>query len=146
MTGKHIPAIVCAVVLLGAAPCGGRDGVIDAYSKWTAAYANHDLAGTMAFFDPSVVMSFAGTPDARYAQLRKGYAREYAHPSPDRWIPTFEAPMVDDITAVATSRWRLVRGSKDVIHNRGVDVLRCEAGSWRVVRSLNYTEWQAKNP
>jgi hypothetical protein len=144
MISKQILAMLCGVVFLGAAPCGGADGVIAAYSTWTAAYANHDLAATMEFFDQSVVMSFGGSPDARYDALRKGYAIEFAHPSPDRWIPTFERPMVDDTIAVAASRWRLVRGGKDLIHNRGVDVLRCESGNWRIVRSLNYTEWKAK--
>ena len=133
-----------AVLVAMAAPCGGPQSVTDAYATWQAAYHGHDLAGTMAFFDPSIVMSFAGSPDANYDALQRSYKDEFSQKQDAQWIPTFETPTVDGNLAVAVSRWRLIRNGVDLIHNRGVDVLRCESGAWRVVRSFNYTEWQKK--
>jgi ketosteroid isomerase-like protein len=129
-----------------ASACGGPQSVVDAYAQWTQAYARHDLAGTMSFFDRSVTMAFAGAPDATYVQLEASYKKEFATTSDTRWVPAFETPEASGDLAVLVSRWRLVKNGQDLVRNRGVDILRCEDGRWKITRSLNYVEWQRPRP
>src|SRR5437016_14533419 len=71
-----------------AAECEALQSV---FEKWVAAYANHDLAGTMSIFADDVNFSFQGAPDAKKADLEKSYRDEFAHPEQSRrWIPKFE--------------------------------------------------------
>src|SRR5262245_45909026 len=53
------------------------DALRSVFEKWVAAYANHDLAGTMAIFADDVNFSFQGSPDAKKADLEKGYRAEF---------------------------------------------------------------------
>jgi len=144
--------LACALSACGAMPmpvlaqqgCGGAASITATYATWMESYRHKNLAGTMAIFAPDIVFSFQGSPDAGYAQLRDSYKQEFSAKTTSQWIPTFEQPTADATLGVLVSRWRLVSNGRDRVHNRGLDVLRCTDGAWRIFRSMNYTEWQAK--
>ena len=126
-----------------ATPCGGQTGIRTTYESWMDAYRRRDLAGTMAIFSRDVQFSFQGSPDARYGDLKASYQREFSGKAGSRWVPTYDSVSAGGNLGVMIGRWRLMRNDKEIVRNRGVDILRCDGGNWSIVRSMNYTEWQA---
>ena len=114
------------------------------FEKWVAAYANHDLAGTMSIFADDVNFSFQGSPDAKKADLEKGYRAEFAKPVEAKWVPKFEEFYCSGNLGFVRSTWRLeimnADGKAEIkSENRSVDILRrSDDGTWKIFRSLNY--------
>ena len=113
------------------------------FARWTAAYKNHDLPGTMQIFAPEVRFAFQGGPDTGYAELERGYAAEFKAPATAEWVGTIDEVQCSGDLAAEFSTWKLVahqNGTDRILaHNRGMDLLRRNAqGQWRIVRSLNY--------
>jgi uncharacterized protein (TIGR02246 family) len=110
------------------------------FARWTAAYRAHDLAGTMAIFDPGVRFAFQGGPDSGYAELRRGYEQEFRGGSTAVWVGAIDEVIASGDVAAEFSTWQLVDPTGRVLeHNRGMDLFRRDAhGRWRIIRSLNY--------
>jgi uncharacterized protein (TIGR02246 family) len=120
------------------------------FEKWVAAYANHDLTGTMSIFADDVNFSFQGSPDGKKADLEKGYRDEFAKPNQAKWVPKFEEFYCSGNLGFVRSTWRLevtnADGKAEIkAENRSVDILRrSDDGSWKIFRSLNYPVSAAK--
>ncbi len=110
------------------------------FARWTAAYRAHDLAGTMAIFDPGVRFAFQGGPDSGYAELQRGYEQEFRSGGAAVWVGAIDEVIASGDLAAEYSTWKLVDPTGRVLeHNRGMDLFRRDAqGRWRIIRSLNY--------
>jgi uncharacterized protein (TIGR02246 family) len=129
---------------LAAAPAAEAE-VRAEFARWTDAYRRHDLAGTMAIFDPGVRFAFQGSPDAGYAELQRGYEQDFRQPGAAAvWEGAIDEVIASGDQAAEFSTWKLVQrgpaGEEKVLaHNRGMDLFRRNArGEWRIIRSLNY--------
>ena len=126
-----------------AARCPSADeaGVRATFAQWVAAYQAHDLAGTMAIFDPNVRFEFQGSPDGNWMTLREGYRRGFAAPAGAEWRATWDQIIVSGDMAAAFATWRAYAPGSTAprAENRSVDtLLRGENCRWRIVRSLSY--------
>jgi ketosteroid isomerase-like protein len=118
------------------------------FEIWQKAFAAGDLEGSMRIFDPGVVFAFQGQRDQSYADLRAGYAKDFASRRPgagERWVPTIEEIYAEGRTAFVRSTWEgrldTAQGVKVTARNRSIDLLRRgDDGYWRIFRSLNYPE------
>src|SRR5262249_13643730 len=132
------------VVSASVARADDCDALRSVFEKWVAAYASHDLAGTMEIFADNVNFSFQGSPDAKKADLEKGYRAEFAKPAQAKWVPKFEEFYCSGNLGFVRSTWRLevtnADGKAEIkSENRSVDILRrSDDGSWKIFRSLNY--------
>ena len=133
--------IALAASVSAAAEC---EALRATFEKWIAAYANHDLAGTMSIFADDLNFSFQGSPDAKKGDLEKIYREEFAKPAQAKWVPKFEEFECSGNIGFVRSTWRLeVKGADGKIdikaENRSIDILRRTVnGEWRIFRSLNY--------
>jgi uncharacterized protein (TIGR02246 family) len=113
------------------------------FARWTEAYRQHDLVGTMKIFDPEVRFAFQGGPDAGYAELERSYTAEFKTNATAEWVGSIDEVQASGDLAAEFSTWKFVdhRAGKETVlaHNRGVDLFRRNSkGEWRIIRSLNY--------
>ena len=133
-------------------PSASVDQVRQEFARWMKAYDDHDLAGTMAIFDPSVRFEFQGSPDQSWKDLEQGYMRGFARPGRATWLPAWDQVLVSDKLATAFSTWRAMvtdPGGNPYVRSeyRGVDVLqRGDDCRWRIVHSLNFSLKTAPAP
>lgn len=131
-------------ILASVARANDCDALRSVFEKWVAAYASHDLTGTMSIFADDVNFSFQGSPDAKKSDLEKGYREEFAKPAKAKWVPKFEESYCSGNLGFVRSTWRLeitgAEGKAEIkAENRSVDILRrSDDGSWKIFRSLNY--------
>lgn len=137
--------VLFATLCLSTAVADDCDVLRAAFEKWVAAYANHDLAGTMSIFADDVNFSFQGSPDAKKADLEASYRDEFAKPgAAAKWVPKFEEFYCSGNLGFVRSTWRLEITNADgktetKAENRSVDILRrSDNGRWTIFRSLNY--------
>jgi ketosteroid isomerase-like protein len=133
-------ALLAAAAVAAQCPPPSSRQVRNSLVNWLEAYRGRDLAGTMAIFDPTVRFQFQGVPDQGWADLRKGYQKQFAATATE-WRPLWEQVMVSGRLAIAFATWSEHVGDnpKPRAVNRAVDILRrgkdCR---WRIIRSVNY--------
>lgn len=133
--------LLAAAAAVAQCPPPSERQVRNSFVNWLAAYRGRDVDRTMAIFDPAVRFHFQGAPDRGWADLRKGYQKEFAATASSEWRPMWEQVMVSGNLATAFATWSEYVGTnpKPRAANRAVDVLRrgkdCR---WRIVRSVNY--------
>jgi uncharacterized protein (TIGR02246 family) len=116
------------------------------FQAWLHAYDAGDLTQIMAIFDRGVVFAFQGAKDQSYDHLRRSYESDLKTRTPGTtWVPDVEEIYSDGRLAFVRSIWELhvfSATTQDQVkaRNRSLDVLRKEAGSWRIIRSINYPE------
>src|ERR1043166_4163598 len=60
------------------------------FARWTEAYRQHDLPGTMKIFDPEVSFAFQGAPDIGYAELERSYAAGFKTRATAEWVGSID--------------------------------------------------------
>jgi ketosteroid isomerase-like protein len=134
-------ALLAAAAVAAQCPAPTPRQVRSSLVNWLESYRAHDLAGTMAFFDPAVRRQFQGAPDQGWADLRKSYQKQFAVTASSEWQPLWEQVMVSGPLAIAFATWseHVAANPKPRAVYRAVDILRrgkdCR---WRIVRSVNY--------
>lgn len=134
-------ALLLAAAAAPQCPPPSQRQVRSTFVNWLEAYRGRDLDRTMAIFDPAVRFHFQGAADQDWADLRKGYQKEFAATAKSEWKPFWDQVMVSGNLATAFATWSEHVGDspKPRAVNRAVDVLRrgkdCR---WRIVRSVNY--------
>jgi molybdate transport system substrate-binding protein len=148
---KRLAALLILTVLAWSSPAradvrfegdtAAGKAVWSAFERWLLAYHKADIDGTMAIFDPGVVLIFQGGPDQSYADLRKGYEQDFRNRPPGTaWVPKVEEVYADGNLAFVRSTWNLYVAGELKEHNRSVDILRLSQGQWRIIRSFNFPE------
>jgi ketosteroid isomerase-like protein len=114
---------------------------------WSRSYVKRDLKAVMAVFDPDEVFSFAGGPDAHYAELEADYRAEFAQAkSAQEWIPIVDEVYAEGKTAFVRGISELHIKSPDGKvkvgdRNRCIDVYRLSPNNrWLIFRTLCYPE------
>ena len=134
-------ALLLAAAAAPQCPPPSQRQVRSTFVNWLEAYRGRDLDRTMAIFDRAVRFHFQGAADQDWADLRKGYQKEFAATAKSEWKPFWDQVMVSGNLATAFATWSEHVGDnpKPRAVNRAVDVLRrgkdCR---WRIVRSVNY--------
>ena len=134
-------ALLIGSAAVAQCPPSSQRQVQSTFVNWLEAYRGRDLEGTMAIFDRAVRFHFQGAPDQGWADLRKGYQKEFAATAKSEWRPFWDQVMVSGNLATAFATWseHVAGNPKPRAVNRAVDVLRrgkdCR---WRIVRSINY--------
>jgi len=112
---------------------------------WVKAHNSHDLPGTLATFDSSVLGSFQGFPDQDYAAHVKSYTDEFARTDlAVTFTLTIEEIHVEGRMAYVRDRWLQTITSSDgktigSTLTRSIEIWRKQNdGQWRIVRWIAY--------
>jgi uncharacterized protein (TIGR02246 family) len=115
------------------------------YMRWKVAADAHDIEKVMSVFDRNMILSYQGTDDVGYDELKQGYARDFKSDPPGaQWLVLPQEAHLEGNMAVAISIWELQvpsdHGVKIAQRIRSVDVLRRKEGGWKIIRTVNYPE------
>jgi len=131
--------------ILAAEPMALKDASA-VFNQWIAAYAAHDAEKIMAVFDKTLIYSTQGEADQTYSELKKSYQDFFATKSaPSKWKAIAKEIHAQAGLAVVVSIWE--QSQKDgsghdelVARLRSIDIFRPTKGSWKIVRTINYSE------
>jgi len=115
------------------------------YADFSAGFAARDIKMLMSVFDKSVVLSYQGTPDTNYDEIKAGFQYDFENDPPGTiWRGLPEESHQDGNLAIVVAHWeyRVTSNGQAVTKNRirSVDVLERKNGSWKIVRTINYPE------
>ena len=115
------------------------------YIRWKVAADTHDVEKVMSVFDRNMVLSYQGTDDVGYDELKQGYVRDFKSDPPGaQWRVIPQEAHLEGNMAVAISLWELQvpsgHGVTIAQRIRSVDVLRRKEGGWKIIRTVNYPE------
>ena len=126
--------------------------VIDAeimalYARFSNGFATRDINMLMSTFDRSVILSYQGSPDMNYDEIKAGFEDDFkVDPPGTRWVGAPEECRIEGNMAVAIGHWENHVTAKGSVRTevrmriRSVDILHRKDGKWKIVRTLNYPE------
>ena len=123
-------------------------GIQALYAEFSRAFAAHEIDALMATFDKSATLSYQGTVDSNFEQIKSGFQYDFKNDPPGTtWIGFPEESHQEGNLAIVIAHWEnQVPGSngKKLTRQRirSLDVLRRTNGHWKVVRTVNYPEDQ----
>jgi ketosteroid isomerase-like protein len=115
------------------------------YSQFSIAFAARNIEMLMAVFDKNVVLSYQGTPDTNYEEIKAGFEYDFLHDPPGTgWRGFPEESHQDGSLAIVVAHWEYQATIKGITETkqriRSVDVLKRTDGKWKIVRTINYPE------
>jgi len=99
----------------------------------------------MSVFDKSVVLSYQGTPDANYEEIKAGFEYDFKNDPPGTgWKGFPEESHQEGNLAIVVAHWEYyvtTRGTTETRQRiRSIDVLKRTQGKWKIVRTINYPD------
>jgi len=120
-------------------------GIQQLYSQFSAAFAKRDINSLMAVFDKTVTLSYQGTDDANFEQIKAGFEYDFKNDPPGTtWAGFPEESHQEGNLAIVIAHWEnyvMSNGAKLRRQRiRSIDVLNRSGGQWKIVRTVNYPE------
>jgi ketosteroid isomerase-like protein len=123
-------------------------GIQALYLKFSSAFAARDINALMATFDKSVTLSYQGSPDSNWEEIRTGFLYDFKNDPPGTtWTGIPEESHQEGNLAIVIAHWEnhVLKSNGEKLRRqriRSLDVLRRANGEWKVVRTVNYPEDQ----
>lgn len=143
LDGKTTPADKPAAVKVKLDPA-----IQAIYSQFSRAFAARDINLLMATFDKTATLSYQGSPDSTFEQIREGFLYDFKNDPPGTtWTGFPEESHQEGNLAIVIAHWEnhVVSSSGEKLRRqriRSLDVLRRANGQWKIIRTVNYPEDQ----